>query len=106
MSDTAGRPLEGKTAIVTGGARNIGRAIALALAADGADVVVNAVSDAEAAEAVAREVDAAGGRGSAHIADITDEDAVAAAQRVVILAQARRLPLLAGPMKVVGGLIH
>ena len=42
--------LEGKTAIVTGGARNIGRATALALAADGADVVVNAVQDAEAAE--------------------------------------------------------
>ena len=66
-----------ETVLVTGGSRNIGRAIALALAADGADVVVNAVSDAEAAEAVAREVDAAGGRGLAHIADITDEDAVA-----------------------------
>jgi len=76
MNESTGRPLAGKVAVVTGAARNIGRAIALALADDGAGVVVNAVQDAAAAEAVAREVDAAGGRGLAHIADISDEAAV------------------------------
>jgi len=76
MSQAAARPLEGKVAIVTGGARNIGRAISLALAEDGAGVVVNALRDREAAQAVAREVDAAGGRGLAHIADISDEASV------------------------------
>jgi 3-oxoacyl-[acyl-carrier protein] reductase len=77
MSQASRRPLEGKVAIVTGGARNIGRAISLAFAEDGCAVVVNAVQDREAAEAVAAEVDTAGGRGLAHIADISDEAAVA-----------------------------
>ena len=45
--------LEGKTALVTGSGRNIGRSIALALARDGADVVVNARSNGAEAEAVA-----------------------------------------------------
>ena len=69
-------PLNGKVAIVTGGARNIGRAIAIRLASYGVSVVVNAVSDREAADAVAHEIFEAGGRALAHIADITDEDAV------------------------------
>lgn len=69
--------LDGKVAIVTGGARNIGRAIALALAADGAAVVVNARSDRAAADAVAAEITAAGGRAMVHIADVSDEAAVA-----------------------------
>lgn len=47
--------LNGKTAIVTGAARGIGRAIALELAGAGARVVVNYVRSGEAAEAVARE---------------------------------------------------
>ena len=46
-------PLEGKVAIVTGGARNIGRSIAKRLASYGVSVVVNAVQDREAADAVA-----------------------------------------------------
>ncbi len=76
MTDENQPRLRGKTALVTGGARNIGRAIALALASDGANVVVNARGDAGAAEAVAREVTAAGGSGHAHVADVTDADAV------------------------------
>ena len=67
--------LAGKVAVVTGAARNIGREIALALAHEGAAVVVNAVSDGQAADTVAGEVTAAGGRGLAHLADITDEAA-------------------------------
>ena len=76
MPGSAAKPLDGKVALVTGGARNIGRAIALALAADGAAVVVNARRDAAAAQAVAKEAEAAGGRGLAHVADVTDEAAV------------------------------
>ncbi len=70
------RALAGKVAVVTGAARNIGRAIANALAADGAAVVVGARSDAEAARGVADEITAAGGRALAHLADVTDEAAV------------------------------
>lgn len=68
--------LAGKTALVTGAARNIGKAIALALAEDGANVVVNAVQDKQAADAVAGEVEAAGGSALVHLADITDRAAV------------------------------
>ena len=71
-----GKELDGRVAIVTGAARNVGRAIAVDLAAAGAAVVVNArTSDAEA-QAVAREIEAAGGRALAVIADVTDEAAV------------------------------
>ena len=67
--------LAGKVAVVTGAARNIGREIALALGGEGAAVLVNALSDGQAAETVAGEVTAAGGRGLAHLADVTDEAA-------------------------------
>src|SRR6476620_1251871 len=50
------QPLAGKTALVTGASRNIGRAIALKLAAAGADIVVNTLRDRDAAEAVAGEI--------------------------------------------------
>jgi 3-oxoacyl-[acyl-carrier protein] reductase len=70
--------LAGRVALVTGAARNIGRAIALDLARAGAAVVVNARNDRAGAEAVAGEIEAAGGRALAHLADVTDEAAVAA----------------------------
>ena len=63
--------LAGQVAIVTGAARNIGRAIALALAADGAAVVVNARGDRDGAEETAAMIEAAGGRAIAQMADIT-----------------------------------
>jgi len=54
--------LEGRVAIVTGAGRNIGRAIALQLAQDGASVVINVRSNKAEADKVAAEVQAAGGK--------------------------------------------
>jgi 3-oxoacyl-[acyl-carrier protein] reductase len=70
--------LNGKVAIVTGAGRNIGRAIALALAKDGASVLVNARSNRVEAEAVAREIKAAGCKALVHIGDVADAKAVQA----------------------------
>jgi 3-oxoacyl-[acyl-carrier protein] reductase len=70
--------LSGRVAIVTGGARNIGRSICLALAAGGAAVLVNARSSREEAEQTVALVNAAGGRARLLIADVTDARAVAA----------------------------
>ena len=75
---TGTRELEGKVAIVTGAGRNIGRAMALALADGGASVVVNARSNHAEAEAVAHEIEAAGGKALVHIGDIADATAVQA----------------------------
>src|SRR6476619_4392718 len=69
---TPGTELAGKVALVTGAARNIGRAIARSLAAGGAAVMVNAnTSRAEAEETVAM-IEKAGGKAALHIADVTD----------------------------------
>jgi 3-oxoacyl-[acyl-carrier protein] reductase len=68
----------GKVAIVTGAGRNIGRAIALALAQDGASIVVNARSNRAEADAVAREIEAKGGKALVHIGDVADIAAVQA----------------------------
>lgn len=72
------RPLDGQVAIVTGGVRRIGRAIALAFARAGAGVVINARASRDEAEATAREVEALGVPALVHLADVTDEAAVAA----------------------------
>ena len=69
-------PLTGQVAVVTGAARNIGRAIAAALAGEGASVVVNALQDVAGAEAGVAEIAKAGGKAIAHRADVTDEQAV------------------------------
>ena len=63
--------LTGKTALVTGGARDIGGAISLELARNGADVVVNYNSSAEAAAETVRQVEALGRRALAVKADVT-----------------------------------
>lgn len=67
----------GRTAIVTGSGRNIGRAIALALAEGGANVVVNGHRDKEAVDAVVHEIKQAGGRAIGVMADVSSHDAVA-----------------------------
>jgi 3-oxoacyl-[acyl-carrier protein] reductase len=74
----AGRELAGQVALVTGGAKNIGRAISLALAAAGAAVAVNTLRSREDAEAVVHEIRAGGGDAEAFIADIADAAAVRA----------------------------
>ncbi len=63
--------LSGKTAIVTGGARDIGRAISVKLASLGANVVINYFNSAEDGEETLRLVRQAGGRGIAVKADMT-----------------------------------
>ncbi|MBD1929527.1 3-oxoacyl-[acyl-carrier-protein] reductase [Trichocoleus sp. FACHB-90] len=69
--------LQGKVAIVTGASRGIGRAIALALASEGADVVVNYASSSGAAEKVVEEITAKGvGSAIALAADVSKADQV------------------------------
>jgi 3-oxoacyl-[acyl-carrier protein] reductase len=75
---TANNELAGKVAIVTGAGRNIGRAIALALADGGASIVVNARSNRAEAEAVAHAIEAAGGKALVHIGDVADPSVVQA----------------------------
>jgi hypothetical protein len=77
MATAGGAQLEGRVALVTGAVRRIGRAIALALAADGAAVVINTRSSRAEAEAVAAEIEAGGGQALVYLADVTDEKAVA-----------------------------
>jgi 3-oxoacyl-[acyl-carrier protein] reductase len=69
-------PLAGKTALVTGASRNIGRAIALRLAAAGANIVVNTLQDRAAAVGVAAEIEALGARCLVQVADVVDRSAV------------------------------
>src|ERR1700732_2788054 len=72
------KELAGRVALVTGASRNIGRDIALALADAGAAVVVNTRQARAAAEAVVKEIEAAGGKALPVLADVTDEAAVGA----------------------------
>jgi 3-oxoacyl-[acyl-carrier protein] reductase len=80
--------LEGKVSLVTGASRGIGRAIAKALAAQGALVVLGARDTAKLAE-VAGEIAAAGGRGEVQALDVTDRPSVEAAIARVLSAHGR-----------------
>ena len=66
------------TALVTGGSRGIGKAIAETLAKAGYQVYLTYVSKADEAEAVAKNITAAGGKASAFRLDVADAEAVAA----------------------------
>src|SRR5690242_4824927 len=74
--------LTGKVALVTGGSRGIGRATALALAKQGAHVVVNYVRGEAEAQRVVQEIEAAGGKAEALAFDVANmqatEEAIAA----------------------------
>src|SRR3981081_2024104 len=79
MSNNNGQKLAGKVAVVTGGSRGIGAAIAKRLAADGASVAITYAKDASAASAVVKAIEHAGRKAIAIQADATDAAAVAAA---------------------------
>jgi 3-oxoacyl-[acyl-carrier protein] reductase len=73
------KQLEGKIALITGGSRGIGAAIAKRLAADGANVAITYTKGADAAASVVEEVERGGRKAIAIQADATDADAVEAA---------------------------
>jgi 3-oxoacyl-[acyl-carrier protein] reductase len=73
------RKLEGKIALITGGSRGIGAAIAKRLATDGADVAITYTKGADAAASVVKEIERAGRKAIAIQADAADAEAVKAA---------------------------
>ena len=89
------QPFKGKTALITGGTRGIGRAIALRLAGEGAAVAVNFVGNTDKAQQAVKELEATGARVLSAQADVSDRDSV---QRMV--AQVREA---LGPIEV---LVH
>lgn len=78
-----------KVAVVTGGAKRLGRHLSLALAGRGYDLVLVYRSSEAAAQAVEREIAAAGGRGRALRLDVSDKQAVAAAFAGIADAEGR-----------------
>jgi len=73
---TVAHALGGRVALVTGAGRNIGRAIALTLAAAGAAVVINGRRNRQAVDGVAAEIAAMGGQALPVLADLADPAAV------------------------------
>ena len=68
--------LEGQTAVVTGASRGIGKAIAISLAKEGAEVIVNYSSSLENANKVVSEINSFGGKAYPLQADISNENSV------------------------------
>ena len=90
---SAQRALEGQVALVTGSVRRIGKAMAMALAADGATVIIHALRSRDEAEATAQEIRAAGGKALVRLADVTDE-AQMKAMVADIIAETGRIDIL------------
>lgn len=81
MSDSAAKPLRGKTVLITGGAKRLGRAAALRLADAGADVAITFLTSAREARETVVEISAFGVRAFALRCDITDESQVRAVMK-------------------------
>src|SRR3984893_15035719 len=78
------KALAGKVAIITGSGKNIGKAIAHRLAADGAAIVVNGRGDRPIVEGTAKEIRDAGGRAMPYLADVSKPDQVAAMVEIAV----------------------
>jgi 3-oxoacyl-[acyl-carrier protein] reductase/pteridine reductase len=83
------RLLSGKSALVTGGARRIGRAIALALAAEGADVAITFLKSEDDAQETVLAIEALGVRGVVLNCDVRSEDSVRAAVAAAVDSHGR-----------------
>ncbi len=79
----ADNEFEGRTALVTGGSRGIGRAICVRLAQSGAKVAINYVSDADAARETRKLVNEAGGEGRIYKADVSELDQATAMHKEI-----------------------
>jgi len=93
--------LKGKTAIVTGGGRDIGRACVMRLAADGANVAINYHSSGAGADSAVSEIEANGGSAFAMQGDMTKPDEVAA----LVAATVERHGGIDALVHVTGGLV-
>lgn len=100
--DTAPNGLTGKVAIVTGGGRDIGRACALKLAADGAAVAINYHNSSGGADSAVTEINSAGGRAFAMQGDMTSQADVTALVERTVQTFGDRIDML---VHVTGGLV-
>ena len=89
METTTAKPLTGKTALVTGGAKRIGKAIALALAEAGSEVAITYRHSADEAAATVRELTALGVRASGHHCDFDRPADIPDAVRLAVAAHGR-----------------
>ncbi len=92
MADES-RRLRGQVALITGGVRRIGAATAMALAREGADIIINARSSRAEGEALVAQLQALGVRAMLHLADVTNEAAVDA-MMARIIAEFGRIDIL------------